>query len=103
MSTIVPPPDETQARPTPYYVDDFVTLYHGDCREVLPSLPRVDLVLTDPPYGITYVSNAGAGKGTKPITNDGTRLSLWLYRSVFPLLQADHVLWFTRWDAWPDV
>ena len=28
------------------------TLYHGDCREILPSLPKVDLVLTDPPYGI---------------------------------------------------
>ncbi len=27
-------------------------LWHGDCREVLPLLPRVDLVLTDPPYGI---------------------------------------------------
>src|SRR5574343_1826058 len=28
------------------------TLYLGDCREILPSLPKVDLVLTDPPYGI---------------------------------------------------
>ena len=27
-------------------------LIHGDCREVLPLLPPVDLVLTDPPYGI---------------------------------------------------
>lgn len=29
---------------------DGVTLFHGDCREVLPQLPKVDLVLTDPPY-----------------------------------------------------
>ena len=36
----------------PYYQDDAVTIYHGDCREILPSLPKVDLVLTDPPYGI---------------------------------------------------
>jgi DNA modification methylase len=28
------------------------TLYHGDCREVLPMLPHFDLLLTDPPYGI---------------------------------------------------
>jgi DNA modification methylase len=27
-------------------------LWHGDCREVLPLLPRFDLILTDPPYGI---------------------------------------------------
>lgn len=36
----------------PYYEDDAVTIYHGDCREILPTLPPVDLVLTDPPYGI---------------------------------------------------
>jgi DNA methylase len=27
------------------------TLYLGDCRDILPTLPKVDLVLTDPPYG----------------------------------------------------
>ena len=34
----------------PYYQDKWVTIYHGDCREILPELPKVDLVLTDPPY-----------------------------------------------------
>ena len=38
----------------PYFQDDAVTIYHGDCREILPSLTKVDLVLTDPPYGINY-------------------------------------------------
>ena len=28
------------------------TLYLGDCREILPTLDRVDAVVTDPPYGI---------------------------------------------------
>ncbi len=35
-----------------YYQDEAVTIYHGDCRDMLPSLPKVDLVLTDPPYGV---------------------------------------------------
>ena len=36
----------------PYYDDGQITIYHGDCRDILPSLDKVDLVLTDPPYGI---------------------------------------------------
>ena len=30
------------------------TLYLGDCRDILPTLPKVDAVVTDPPYGIDY-------------------------------------------------
>lgn len=37
---------------TPYYDEKGIVIYHGDCREILPHLPKVDLVLTDPPYGI---------------------------------------------------
>lgn len=41
-----------------YYSDEAVAIAHGDCREILPQLTTpVDLVLTDPPYGIRYASN----------------------------------------------
>lgn len=36
----------------PYFEDEAVTIYHGDCRDILPQLGPVDLVLTDPPYGV---------------------------------------------------
>lgn len=38
--------------PKPYFQDESCTIYHGDCRELLPLIEPVDLVLTDPPYGI---------------------------------------------------
>lgn len=38
----------------PYYQHGGITIYHGDCREVLPGLSGVNLVLTDPPYGINH-------------------------------------------------
>jgi DNA modification methylase len=46
----------------PYYEDGSVTLYHGDCREALLTIraESVDLVLTDPPYGISYNSGRSA-------------------------------------------
>ena len=39
-------------KPTPFYDQDGITIYHGDCAQVLPFLDPVDLLLTDPPYGI---------------------------------------------------
>jgi DNA modification methylase len=38
----------------PYYQHAGITIYHGDCREVLPSLPASGVVVTDPPYNIGY-------------------------------------------------
>lgn len=63
--------------PTPYYSDSTITLYHADCREVLPHIApaSVDLLLTDPPYGIAYKAtsrgrDAGAMEGEGVIGDD---------------------------------
>jgi site-specific DNA-methyltransferase (adenine-specific) len=37
------------------------TLYLGDCLEILPTLGKVDAVVTDPPYGIAYSHGVGGG------------------------------------------
>lgn len=40
----------------PYYEDTQygIVIYHGDCWEILPQLPKVDAVISDPPYGIAF-------------------------------------------------
>ena len=49
--------------PIPYYDDGQITIYHGDCRDILPSLEPVDMVLTDPPYGIGLNTDNGRFSG----------------------------------------
>lgn len=43
----------------PYYQDDFVTIYHADCRE---GLPGADVLVTDPPYGMKFVAARRGGE-----------------------------------------
>ncbi len=42
----------------PYYETEYTTLYHGDCLDVLPRLEKVDLILTDPPYELDFVTSS---------------------------------------------
>ena len=41
----------------PYYEHNGITIFCGDCREILPTLPKCDLLLTDPPYGVSGEQN----------------------------------------------
>lgn len=54
---------------TPYYADDLVTIYHGDCREWMP---EADVIVTDPPYGMGY--QHGFRKDGRAMGNDGVTI-----------------------------
>jgi len=68
----------------PYYQDSHVTIYNADCRDVLPTLEPVDLVLTDPPYGLGALPPRGGGRvgtfdyGTRAVIRWDTFTMGWL-------------------------
>jgi DNA modification methylase len=60
----------------PYYDDGKgIVIYHGDCREILPTLEKVDLVLTDPPYGVNIGNHAASKENRADLLVKGCYLS----------------------------
>jgi len=82
---------------TPYYEHGGITIYHGDCREILPRLEPVDLVLTDPPYSIslgnsaTHVRQPGKGKRSLDFFNDDSDWGASTARAVGSILLASRL------------
>lgn len=73
------------------------TLYLGDCMDILPTLDKVDAVITDPPYGMSFQSNHRKEKHLK-IANDDTAD---FANAVidWALKNAKHSVYaFGRWD-----
>ena len=74
-------------------------LYLGDCREILPLLPKPGAVVSDPPYGMEFRSNYRIVKHDA-IANDDTADLLQWACSIGP----DHSTYcFARWDNIADV
>lgn len=70
------------------------TLYLGDCLEILPTLGKVDAVVTDPPYGMSFQSNRRARKHDGIENDDNEALFLW--SCSIPVSHSRYV--FCRWD-----
>lgn len=70
------------------------TLYLGDCREILPTLPKVDAVITDPPYGMSFQSNHRAERHLRIANDDDVGLLVWACE--IPATHSRYV--FCRWD-----
>lgn len=91
---------------TPYYDEDGITIYHGDALDVLPTLPKVSLVVTDPPYIIGAVS-AGNMSSKAGSWGDMMNSSLWFstwYRMCADRLRRDGAIWtFCNWRSVPVV
>lgn len=74
-------------------------LWHCDCREVLPRLPKGVGIVSDPPYGIGYVHGKGVSRGCHSLGRDAPNNAAPLYGDDKPfdpthLLAFDHVILF---------
>jgi site-specific DNA-methyltransferase (adenine-specific) len=84
----------------PYYEHAGITIYHGDCREILPGL-EADVVVTDPPYGIGYETNwnkLGGWGRARSIEGDGSTAAR---DAALALLVGVPALVFGSWKAEP--
>lgn len=91
------------AVPEPYYADDTVALYLGDCREVLPALGiTADLVMADPPYGETSLKWDRWPDGWLTTVADVSR-SLWCFGSMRMFLERHDEFKAAGWHLSQDV
>lgn len=87
-----------------YYSENGIEIYHGDARDVLPHLPKGDLLLTDPPY---QQSKSGGGLIAKRPTYQAIRpLSdfdpAWLLTQLQGITKSAHGYIFCSKDLLPD-
>lgn len=88
----------------PYYDHAGITIYHGDCREIIPELEGVRLVVTDPPYVFGLASTAQEGKagGWGDLMNNAAFFAA-LLRDFERLIggNAGAVWMFNSWRSFP--
>jgi site-specific DNA-methyltransferase (adenine-specific) len=86
----------------PYYADDSVTIYHGDCREVMRDLDRVDMIFTDPPYGMAFQSHKRtATPRFAAIQGDAEVDTAGILAALDHLKDGGAAYVATRWDVYP--
>lgn len=90
----------------PYYADDSVTIYHGDCREILPELRRgsIDATLTDPPFFMPAVHYQSRVEWQRSWSDTSVLAAFWsvILDGVVPLMKrSGHLLTFCNSDSYP--
>jgi len=90
----------------PYYEQDGITIYYGDCRDVLPTLAAsaVQVVLTDPPFFMPAVHYAGRARYPRSWSDTSILAAFWgviLDECVRTLTPTGHLFTFCNGDSYP--
>jgi site-specific DNA-methyltransferase (adenine-specific) len=90
----------------PYYEDGAVTIYHGDCREILPALisERAELVLTDPPFFMPAIHYQSRVQWQRSWSDTSVLAAFWatVLELCIPLMPPrGHFLTFCNGDSYP--
>lgn len=88
----------------PYYEHGGITIYHGDCRETLPEISAVRLVVTDPPYvfGIASTAQEGKAGGWGDLMNSSVWYESWLSEVKRLTENEQGAAWvFNSWRSFP--
>lgn len=86
----------------PYYADDSVTLWHGDCREIVPTLDvQPDCVVADPPYAETSLAWDRWPAGWPTVLAEAGARSMWCFGSMRMFLERRDE--FAAWRLSQDV
>ncbi len=76
------------------HLSDAVTLYLGDCREILPTIGQVESLVSDPPYGMSFRSNYRLERHDKIANDEDASLLKWACE--IPVRHSRYL--FCRWD-----
>lgn len=88
----------------PYYQDDAVTIYHGDAREVAGQVPKVDVIVTDPPFFMPaahFQSRVKWQRSWGDVSMLGIAWSAFLDVLVPRLKSTGHFVSFCNGDSYP--
>ncbi len=86
----------------PYYQDDYATIYHGDCREILVSLPdrSINCCMTSPPYFGLRDYGVGGQIGLEQTPEEYVAQMVNVFREVRRVLRDDATLWLNLGDSY---
>jgi site-specific DNA-methyltransferase (adenine-specific) len=79
----------------PYYESEGITIYCGDCRDILPSIAPVDCVVADPPYEETDIKWDSLITGWTKLLRLKPSASVWCFGSLKAFMRAQD-----EWEGW---